>query len=279
MAAAGGGRPRAALTAGLPRGVPSRLADDGRARHGTCKSRHGAFDRVEHHERCGRTRSECGTVLAANHRAWFRRPCAGTHARVGLRLRADYRGYRSRMAVPGADQAGGRPLEELAQTVSQQALVLAREQADVAGRALTAKAREASTGVAMVGGGALLAALASGTGTAALILLLSRRPGASAAALGVTGAYAGAATILAREGLVRLREAGPSVTDVPVQDEPVQSAKHDLGSAKRRTKTAAKSPQRTKSAVKSPPQPKPTSPGSRRRASTARTNRTRRQAS
>lgn len=203
------------------------------------------------------------------------------------------------MAVPGADQGGGRPLEELAQTVSQQAVVLAREQVDVAGRAVTAKAREASTGVAMVGGGALLAALASGTGTAALILLLTRRPGASAAALGVTGAYAGAAAILAREGLVRLREAGPSVPDVPVQDEPIQNAKQDLGSAKRRTKsaakstlgtktaaksprgtkTAAKSPRRTKSAAKSPAQPKLKSPDSRRRAPSTKTGRTRRQAS
>jgi hypothetical protein len=204
---------------------------------------------------------------------------------------------------------GGRPLEELAQTVSQQAVVLAREQVDVAGRAVTAKAREASTGVAMVGGGALLAALASGTGTAALILLLTRRPGASAAALGVTGAYAGAAAILAREGLVRLREAGPSMPDVPVQDEPIQNAEQDLGSAKRRTKsaaksprgtrtaaksaratktaakspqrakTAAKSPRRTESAAKSPPQPKLKSPDSRRRASPKQPHRTRRQAS
>jgi hypothetical protein len=202
------------------------------------------------------------------------------------------------MGVPGADQVGGRPLEDLAQTVSQQAVVLAREQADVAGRALSAKAREASTGVAMVGGGALLAALASGTGTAALILLLSRRPGASAAALGVTGAYAGAAALLAREGLVRLRETGPSVAGVPVQDEAIQNADQDVGSAKRRTKsaakssratkTAAKSPQRAKSAAKSPrgtssaakspPQPKLKSPDSRRRASPKKADRTRRQA-
>jgi hypothetical protein len=202
------------------------------------------------------------------------------------------------MGVPGADQVGGRPLEDLAQTVSQQAVVLAREQADVAGRALSAKAREASTGVAMVGGGALLAALASGTGTAALILLLTRRPGASAAALGVTGAYAGAAALLVREGLVRLRETGPSVAGVPVQDEAIQNADQDVGSAKRRTKsaakssratkTAAKSPQRAKSAAKSPrgtssaakspPQPKLKSPDSRRRASPKKADRTRRQA-
>ena len=39
----------------------------------------------------------------------------------------------------------------------------------------------------------------TGTGTAALILLLARRPRASAAALGVTGAYAGAGAFLSRD--------------------------------------------------------------------------------
>jgi len=145
---------------------------------------------------------------------------------------------------------GERPLEQLAQTASQQAVVLAREQVEVARRELTARAKQAGPGVAMMGGGALLAALASGTGTAALILLLARRPGASAAALGVTGAYAGAGALLAREGLVRLREAGPPQPDVPVQDEPVQSAQN-LGSVKRRATSAAKSPGRAKAAGKS----------------------------
>jgi hypothetical protein len=172
------------------------------------------------------------------------------------------------MAVPGVEQVGERPLQELGHTVSQQAVVLVREQVDVARRELTAKARQAGPGVAMVGGGALLAALASGTGTAALILLLARRPGASAAALGVTGAYAGAGAFLAREGLERLREAGLPVPDVPVQDEPVQNAKQDRGSAKRRTTAAAKSPRFTKSAAKPPTsRPKPKSPESRRRTS------------
>ena len=191
------------------------------------------------------------------------------------------------MAVPGVDQAGERPLEELVQTASEQAVVLAREQVDVARRELAARARKAGPGVAMVGGGALLAALASGTGTAALILLLARRRVESAAALGVTGAYAGAGALLAREGLVRLRDAGPSVTDVPVEDEPVQSAKQDLGSARRQTKSAAnsaaKSPRRVKSEAKSPVQttggPKPKTASSPRRASGTRTTRTRRRAS
>jgi hypothetical protein len=163
------------------------------------------------------------------------------------------------MSVPGVEQV---------------AVAVAREQVDVARRELTARAREAGPGVAMMGGGVVLAALASGTGTAALILLLARRPGASAAAL-VSGAYAGAGAFLAREGLVRLREAGPPLPDMPVQDEPVQNAKQDLGSAKRRTKSAAKSlPQPT-----GRPKPKSKSPSSRRRASRTQTDRTRRRAS
>ena len=212
------------------------------------------------------------------------------------------------MSVPGVEQVGERPLQELVQTASQQAVVLAREQVDAARRELTARASQAGPGVAMVGGGALLAALASGTGTAALILLLARRPGASAAALGVTGAYAGAGALLAREGLVRLREALPPQPDAPLRDEPVQNSKQDLGSAKQRTKTAAKSPplpdvpdqdeprqkakqalgsakRRTKPAAKSPPQPtsspkpKSNSANSRRRAASTQTDRPRPRAS
>jgi Putative Actinobacterial Holin-X, holin superfamily III len=190
--------------------------------------------------------------------------------------------------MAGVEQVGERPLEELVQTASQQAVVLAREQVDVARRELTARARQAGPGVALVGGGALLAALASGTGTAALILLLARHPGASAAALGVTGAYAGAGALLAREGLARLRESGPPQPDVSVQDEP-EEAEQGLGSAKRHAKSAAKSPGRTKSAANSPgrtkaaarsptrrtgrPKQESKSPSSGRRASRTQTDR------
>ena len=208
--------------------------------------------------------------------------------------------------MPRVDQVAERPFQELVQTASQQAVLLAREQVDAARRELTARASEAGPAVAMVGGGAFLGALASGTGTAALILLLARRPGASAAALGVTGAYAGAGALLARGGLVRLRQAGPPLSDVPDPEEPPQKAKQALRAAKRRTKPAAKSPpqpdvpvqddppqkakqalraakRRRKSAAKSPPQPttsakgKAKPPSSRRRASG--TDRTRPRAS
>ena len=189
------------------------------------------------------------------------------------------------MSVPAVDQVGERPLDELIQNASQQAVVLAREQLDVARQELLARARQAFPGAAMCGGGALLAALASGTGTAALIMLLARRPGASAAALGVTGAYAGAGAFLTRAGLVRLRQVGSHDPDIPVHDEPVENDQEDSASAKRQSKSAARSPRRTKSATKLAAQqgarvkPQSRTPSSRRAASASQTARTRRRAS
>ena len=140
------------------------------------------------------------------------------------------------MATRGVEQVGERPLEELVQNASQQAVVLAREQLDVARLELLARARRAAPGLGLIGGGAFLAALASGTGTTSLILLLSRRPGAAAAALGVTAAYAGAGAFLAREGLVRLQDAAsPAAT---VEDEPAKSAE---SKPSRPARSAAKS--------------------------------------
>ena len=72
----------------------------------------------------------------------------------------------------------------------------------------------------MLGGAALLGTLAAGTGTAGVVLLLSRRPGPSAAALGVAGAYAIGGAGLAQEGISRLRAAAP-----PVPEETVESVK------------------------------------------------------
>jgi hypothetical protein len=167
---------------------------------------------------------------------------------------------------------GERPFEELAQNASQQAVALAREQLDVARQELTARAGRAAPGLALVGGGALLGALASGTGTASLILLLARRPGASAAALAVTGGYAGAGALLVREGLERLRDPGSPLPDTAVEDEPVD-AKQGLGSAKRRAQSATKSPTRVKTAAKSA---SAKAPASRRRAAPTQTDRRRR---
>jgi hypothetical protein len=124
------------------------------------------------------------------------------------------------MSSTGAGKATERPLEDLAQTVSEQAVVLAREEVDLARRELTAKARQAGAGVGMVGAGALLGVLAAGTGTAALVLLLSGRARPSVAAVGVTGIYAAGGAALAQQGIARLRAAAP-----PVPERTVESVK------------------------------------------------------
>jgi len=189
------------------------------------------------------------------------------------------------MPVPKVDQAGNGAVDALVQTASKQAVVLAREQVDVARRELTSRARQAVPGVAMVGGGAVLAAMASGTGTAGMILLLAGRPRPAAAAFGVTGAYAGAGALLAREGLGRLRDAGP----LTVPEAPAPDADQGGRSAKRSTKSAksaaTKSSQRIKSEASSPkkaagrPKQAAKSAGARTSAARTKTSRTRGQTS
>jgi|tagenome__1003787_1003787.scaffolds.fasta_scaffold20600179_2 hypothetical protein len=152
---------------------------------------------------------------------------------------AGWHGYSTSMPRTDVDQVSERPLDDLVSTVSGQAVVLAREQMEMVRREVTAKARQAGPGVAMVGGAGVLAALASGTGTAGLVLLMARRPG-SAAALGVAGTYAGASALLAREGLARLREVGPLMPA-----ETVPHAKQNLGSAKQGAKSARKPARRS----------------------------------
>jgi hypothetical protein len=137
------------------------------------------------------------------------------------------------MTGPTNGSGSERSLEELVQTVSEQAVVLARQEVELARREVTVKVKQAAPGAAMVGGAALLGTLAAGTGTAALVLMLARRPRPWAAALGVTGLYAGAGAVLAREGIARVRAAGP-----PVPQETVQSVKENLGWMKRRVRSA-----------------------------------------
>jgi Putative Actinobacterial Holin-X, holin superfamily III len=143
------------------------------------------------------------------------------------------------MAGSGVTEATERPLDELVQTVSQQAVVMAREEVELARRELTAKAKQAAGGVAMLGGAALVGTLAAGTGTAGLVLLLSRRRGPSAAAFAVTGFYGVGSAGLAREGIARLRAAGP-----PVPEETVESVKENLGSIKKKRPKPARPPRR-----------------------------------
>jgi hypothetical protein len=124
---------------------------------------------------------------------------------------------------------GGASADELLQTVSEQAVALARKEVELARQELTAKARQAAPGAAMVAGGGLLGLLSAGTATASLVLMLARRPRPWLAALTVTGLYAGGGAALARAGAERLRAAGP-----PVPEQALENVKEDVGWLKRR---------------------------------------------
>src|SRR4051794_32342211 len=162
------------------------------------------------------------------------------------------------MPAPRINEATERPVD-LVQAVSEQAAAVAREQVDLARQEMTSKARQAAGGLAMVGGGAFLGALASGTGTSGLVLLLAGRGRAAAAALGGTGAYAGAGTLLAREGLARLRGAGPLV---PAKT--VHNAKQNLssrsGAKPARKSTSRSAPASTASKARKATSAKPRAP-------------------
>jgi acyl dehydratase len=75
----------------------------------------------------------------------------------------------------------------------------------------------------MLGAAGLLGTLATGTGTAGLVMLLARRPRPWAAALAVTGLYGGAGAVLAQAGIERLRAVGP-----PIPEETIRSVKADM---------------------------------------------------
>ena len=142
---------------------------------------------------------------------------------------------------------------------------MAREQVDLARQEMTSKARQAAGGLAMLGGGAFLGALASGTGTSGLVLLLAGRGRAAAAALGVTGAYAGAGTLLAREGLARLRGAGPLVPEKTVHNAKQNlssrsGAKPDRKSTSRPARRASKARKATSAKPRTPRPKAPRTP-------------------
>jgi uncharacterized membrane protein YqjE len=137
------------------------------------------------------------------------------------------------MTEEGHTSGDDRSLDELVQTVSERAVVLARQEVELARAELTEKAKEAAPGAAMVGSAAVLGALATGTATAALVLALAGRGRPSAAALAVTGLYGGAGAVLAREGVERLRAAGP-----PIPEKTVESVKESVGWMKRRVRSA-----------------------------------------
>lgn len=120
----------------------------------------------------------------------------------------------------------GTGTADLLRTLTEDITRLVREEIQHAQNEMAGKARRAGKGAAMLGGAAILGALAAGASAAALVRSLDRVLPRSAAAALATGLYGGGAAALAVLGREEIRRAG---TLAPT--ETVASVSEDLGAA------------------------------------------------
>jgi hypothetical protein len=126
-----------------------------------------------------------------------------------------------------------RAVDELLRELADEAGTLVREEIALARKELESQVRELGVGAGLLGAAGLLGLLSAGTGTAALVLLLARRPRPWFAAATVSGAYAGAGAMLAREGRRRITAVG-----VPVPEQTAETLKEGLPWPTRQTGSA-----------------------------------------
>lgn len=122
--------------------------------------------------------------------------------------------------------SSGTSTADLLQSISADLSALVRQELQQAQREITEKARKAGEGSALLAGAGLLGMLAAGTSVVLVVRVLDRwLPSRTAAAI-ATGLYAGAAGVLAAQGVARLRRALPVVPEGTVA-----SVRQDLRAA------------------------------------------------
>jgi uncharacterized membrane protein YqjE len=126
-------------------------------------------------------------------------------------------------------------ISELVKDLANETSTLVRQEIDLAKAEMTARGKQAGKGAAMLGAGAVVALLALGALTAAIIAALDNAMPTWLAALIVTVVYAAIAGALLSTGRKQVREAAP-----PVPEQTIDSVKEDVQWAKTRTRSATK---------------------------------------
>jgi uncharacterized membrane protein YqjE len=121
---------------------------------------------------------------------------------------------------------------ELVKQLSGQLSLLIRKELDLAKAELTEKGKAAGVGAGMFGGAGVVALLALGALTAAVILLLDKGMEAWLAALIVAALYGAIAAVLALVGRDRVREG------MPPAEQTIETVKEDVQWAKSQAKSA-----------------------------------------
>ncbi|WP_337061025.1 phage holin family protein [Kineococcus sp. G2] len=121
----------------------------------------------------------------------------------------------------------GRTAGQLVDDLTSDTAELVRAEIRRGQQEVLAKAREASRGAAMLGGAAVLGALAAGTSAAFVVRTLGKVLPAPSAALLATALYGGGAAALAVAGTAELRRVGP-----PLPEETLASVRQDVRAAR-----------------------------------------------
>jgi Putative Actinobacterial Holin-X, holin superfamily III len=129
-------------------------------------------------------------------------------------------------AVPPADDRpdpSDSSTGELLRTLTENIQTLVRGEVAAARQEMTGKALAARPAAAMLGGAAVLGALATGTSTVVLVRVLDRFLPPVASAAVATALLGGGAAALARAGVEELRRVGP-----PVPERTIENVKADV---------------------------------------------------
>jgi Putative Actinobacterial Holin-X, holin superfamily III len=138
--------------------------------------------------------------------------------------------------APGLQDDEGlreRSLGELFGKLSTELTTLIRQELELARAELTQKGKQVGKGAGLLGGGGVIALLAGGALTAAIIAALDLAMATWLAALIVAVVYGAVAAVLALQGKARVQEATP-----PVPEQTVDTVKEDVAWAKTRARSA-----------------------------------------